>query len=291
MIYDIPHRVSDGLRRENEAHEEGHSGEQLARIPEIEEAERPLKAFLETAEGMQLVETMSQLSPNSLVLDIGPGEGNTSLLLAQRGHRVCVVEPSYCLCQVIEKRAEYYEVPITIYHVNAESLDHLPVRDFDACVFHASLHHCDDPVRALANCYDVLKDGGRAFLLNEPILQFYKSKKAFYRLLEEKPEELGHYGGNEHIYYFSEYLAMLREAGFESAKGHPSNRYVNPESYLRLLKKQNVPAKKIATRKVYYKLVQGLIRSGIVGKPALALLQRMSMLQAYFVAEKRDRAA
>ncbi len=286
MIHHIPHDVSDGLRRENAAHAEGVSEATLRAIYAREKADKPLERFLQTAEGMQVAETMNQLRPESLILDIGPGEGNTSLLLAKAGHRVVVAEPALCLCQIIEKRAEVHQLALTIYNVNAESLDRLPVRSFNACVFHASLHHCDDPVRALTNCYDLLQEGGKAFLLNEPILQFYKSKQAFYRLLEEKPEELGHYGGNEHIYYFSEYLSMLCEAGFQTAKGHPSNRYCNPASYIRLLRAQNVPAKKIFARKLYYKGIQGLLRSGFVGRPVISLLQRLSLLQAYFVAEK-----
>ena len=43
---------------------------------------------------------------------------------------------------------------------------------------------------------------------------------------------MGHYGGNEHIYYFKEYYNMLKEAGFTRIEFHWANRQIDPRKTL-----------------------------------------------------------
>lgn len=287
MIHRIPHPISTGLQTELEAHQlcldDGALGRFMELYPTREEL---VQSFLAEASGLQYADALKDLPAGQRIVDIGVGFGHSSLFMAAKGYAVSAVEPSVGMCEVIEQRAQKYGLALDIYSVTAESLDRMPARDFDACAFNASFHHCDDPLLALRNCHKLLRPGGKIFLLNEPILQFYRSKAKFYRMLEENPDEIGHYGGNEHIYYHHEYLRMLREAGFRNIRSPISPRYVQPESYLAILERLHTAPRKIRLRRYYYGGVRMLTRVGPLGWPALAVLRRLSMLQSYFLAEK-----
>ena len=51
-------------------------------------------------------------------------------------------------------------------------------------------------------------------ILIEPTLKPWRTKSWFFRKLATDPIGMGHYGGNEHIYYNWEYDRLLRHAGF-----------------------------------------------------------------------------
>jgi SAM-dependent methyltransferase len=285
MIHRIEYAVSTGLQTELEAHQlsidDGALGRFLDKYPTRDDL---VRGFLAEPAGQQYADAIKEIPKGSRILDIGVGFGNSSLYLAAEGYAVSAVEPSVSMCEVIEARAKKYDLDLDIYSVTGEALDLLPAGEFDACAFNASFHHCDDPMAALKNCHTLLRPGGQLFLLNEPVLQFYRSKAKFYRQLEENPEEMGHYGGNEHIYYHGEYMAMLRDAGFRNIRCELSPRYTNPKSYIDILKQQNTS--KIGLRKLYYGGIHTLTRIGPLGWPGLALLRKLSMLQSYYLAVK-----
>jgi SAM-dependent methyltransferase len=287
VIQIIPHAISEGLRKENEIHHQhkgGHTREQLqAEYPTMEEF---LKRFLNRAEGWQFVRAVAELKPGARVLDIGAGTGRTSVYLASQGHRVAALEPSPDLCRFIADAAQLYGLSLDIYNATAETIDRLPVRDFDACIFNASFHHCDEPERALAGCHQVLVRGGRVLLLNEPLLQLFRSKAWFQRQLAEGALVTGDYGGNEHTYYHHEYIAMLKAARFGEIRDYLSLRYLNPERYLHRIERRRAPLREVRSRRLYYRAIHLLARSGPLGRPALALLKRLSLVQTYFVATK-----
>ncbi len=287
MIHRISYAVSAGLQAELEAHQlcidDGALGRFLEKYPSREDL---VSGFLAEPAGQQYADAIRSLPAGQRILDIGVGFGNSSLFLAAQGYAVAAVEPSEGMCEIIEKRAQKYDLELDIYSVTGESLDRLPVADFDACAFNASFHHCDDPMAALRNCHRLLRPGGKMFLLNEPVLQLYKSKAKFYRQLRENPEEMGHYGGNEHIYYHHEYLRMLKDAGFRNVRCPMSPRYSNPNTYLNILKLQHANPRKIALRRMYYGGVHFLTKLGPLGWPTLAAMRRLSLLQSYYLAEK-----
>jgi len=95
------------------------------------------------------------------ILDIGFGRGQTSLYLAHMGHEVHALEPSPLHCEILEKACEKYQLPIAIYIGGGEDIEQIPSEDFDLCIFNSSLHHCDDPMKALKACLKKLKPGGK----------------------------------------------------------------------------------------------------------------------------------
>src|SRR5205807_2378249 len=103
--------------------------------------------------------------------------GVTSAYLALMGHEVTAVEPSLDLCREMKEHFSRLGIPAYIVNGTGEELHQLSTT-FDAAVFYSSLHHCDDPVRALRNVHGRLKPGG-AVVLFEPVLKFYRSKKWF----------------------------------------------------------------------------------------------------------------
>lgn len=287
MIRTIPHPVSEGLRQENEVHERlaaEYAPERLRRKHPT--AATFLEPFLAGEEGLQYTRALAEVRPGSRILDIGAGYGRSSIYLASLGHRVSVAEPSIDLCRGIEAASEQYGLPLDIYQVAAEYLDRLPARGFDACVFNASLHHCDDPAQALAHCHALLAPGGKVFLLNEPLLPFFRSKAWFHRQVEDNTLVTGHYGGNEHTYYRHEYVAMLRAARFGEVRDALSLRYLRPERYLCKIEQRGAGRRRVAARSLYYGTIRGLCRSGVLGRPVLGLLKRLSLLQVYFIATK-----
>lgn len=147
------------------------------------------------------------------VLDVGVGRGQSSMYLALQGYEVVAIEPNLRFCSILESEANRFGLHVTPCHGVAEDINKIDAQ-FDAVFFNASLHHCDDPRRALRFAFDRLKPGGKIFLVNENFLRPWRSKAWFQRMLVKDPTAMGHYGGNEHAYHNWDYAAMLRAAGF-----------------------------------------------------------------------------
>jgi len=156
------------------------------------------------------------------ILDIGVGNGGSSLYLGKLGHEVSCVEPSIEFCKLISKAAKKFSISLKIYNSTAEDLKLKFTKKFDVIFFNASLHHCDDPLLALNNAHKALKPGGFVFLSSETHLKPWQTEKSFKKLLEKYPLKMGHYGGNEHAYSSRKYVSMLKKANFINVKKTPS---------------------------------------------------------------------
>lgn len=285
MIHSLPHDISPGLQQENEVHAQVAAGcaaqdSKHACLADF------LQEYMGTTGGSRFVRSLPPLAKGAMVLDVGVGAGHSSIFLASRGCQVHAVEPSLALCRVLEETARRFALPLEIYHTTAEALGPLPADRYDAVVFNASFHHCDGPAAALAHCRRLLRPDGMLLLLNEPQLQIYTSKARYYRRLQEAPEEMGHYGGNEHTYYYHEYLAMLRQAGFQEVQTTLAPRYLHPDDHLAQLRHQHQRGAKLLARQWYYRTVVALTKGGAAGDTLLALLRRLSLVQTNFQARK-----
>ena len=171
---------------------------------------------------------IQDLGKNLKILDVGVGAGQSAAFLANNGHQVWAVEPSPDFCRVLSFVKIKFNLNLHPVCSVGEDLDKLSEKNFDAVFFNSSLHHCDDPIISLKNAYALLKPGGVIFLSAESFLRPWVKKKKWYQRLETHPEEMGHYGGNEHAYYTWEYKSMLREAGFSDVKMLPSAQFLEP---------------------------------------------------------------
>jgi S-adenosylmethionine-dependent methyltransferase len=87
------------------------------------------------------------------VLDVGAGLGETSLRLAANGHRVTLLEPSVCLLETVEAKAqsEMPEREPNLFFLNQriEDMEDCAVEGYDLILCHETIEFVDDPLRAL----------------------------------------------------------------------------------------------------------------------------------------------
>jgi SAM-dependent methyltransferase len=171
-------------------------------------AEQYWKAGISTAP-YQYEMLLSSLPKGSRILDVGVGFGQSSVFLAALGYDVYAVEPTLLMCQVIQEAAQRFKLLLTVVQAVGEDLSEIG-SDFDVVVFNSSLHHCDDPIRAISESFKCLKPGGQILLVGENMLKPWMSQERYLRLLEKDPLGMGHYGGNEHAYHNSTYIRMLK---------------------------------------------------------------------------------
>ena len=83
-----------------------------------------------------------------------------------------------------------------------------PTESADLVVMDAAFHHAADPARIARVMFDLAKPGGLVMLMREPTLNFLKHTRD-HGITDD-------YGGFEREYYRPEYLAFLRDAGFDA---------------------------------------------------------------------------
>jgi SAM-dependent methyltransferase len=242
--------------------------------------------FLQSPGGVEVQHYVASLPTPLKILDIGCGRGESSVLLSMQGHQVHAVEPSAAMCEVIDYVSQKFSLPIKTYQGIGETVDLLSESDFDLCLFNASFHHCEKPLNVLKNCFLKLKKGGKILLLNEPILKFYRSKQWYQEALEKFHEQMGHYGGNEHIYYFHEYKELLSQAGFGNCKDYFHQRLNHPSLVIR-----NDCSKKLSDSKLLFKffvlvLFKQMIQNPLLSKTIMFALKRLSLVPMAFEATR-----
>ncbi|MCG3205580.1 MAG: hypothetical protein KCHDKBKB_02302 [Elusimicrobia bacterium] len=209
------------------------------------------------------------------VLDVGVAYGLTSAYLALKGFDVTCVEPALKLCQDMDANFSRLGIKAQVVQGIGEVIDQIK-GPFELVVFYSSLHHCDDMDKTLSGARRVLVPGGKIFLF-EPVLKFYRSKAWFFRQMEEHPEKVGHYGGNEHIYRTSEYIDYLERVGFKNVTVVPSL------TYSRAPKKAPWDnALRFFLKRIYFWGVRTLLLR-LPGVPAL--LNKLSLLNPVIVGE------
>jgi SAM-dependent methyltransferase len=290
-IIKIPYDASPGLIREQSAHRATVAEDQdrMAAFASLAEVAGP---FQNSVVGAEVIERVDELGKTALrILDIGVGLGASSLVLASKGHLVTCVEPSSDYCEWIAHYAEMFGLRLTVVEATAEALNRLD-GEFDVCLFNASLHHCDDPLLALRNCYGRLRPGGTILLINEPVLKIYRTKTWFYRMLREQPLVMGHYGGNEHTYYYGEYRNMLSAAGFTNIADRIHVRNQRPRQTLDEMLQREIDGHKVYSdhailiRFIWFLTLARTARIPLVGAMLLGFMKHLSLITVTFSAQR-----
>ena len=102
------------------------------------------------------------------LVDVGGGTGGVAIPLAERGHRVTVVDPSADALATLERRASDAGMTQRVRGVQGDTADLsrlFPTRQIDAVVCHRVLDVVESPADALAAMGDVLRPGGALSLL------------------------------------------------------------------------------------------------------------------------------
>jgi SAM-dependent methyltransferase len=225
------------------------------------------------------------------VLDVGFGLGFSTMCLVERGFDVVGLEPSAACIEAAQAAAKKFGLPFDAICATAEDIGDTVESTFDVVLFHSCLHHCDDPEGALSSAYRVLRPGGRVVLV-EPTLKPWHTKKWFQHQLEVNPVKMGHYGGNEHIYYTSEYQAMLRRASFTGIQWRPRLAYADLRQLLSDKIHTTIDGQytfsllDIALRAVFYVGTASIMNSERMSQP----LKLLSLIDGVFVGFKKASA-
>ncbi len=100
------------------------------------------------------------------VLDIGGGTGGSAVRIAERGHRVSVIDPSPDALASLDRRAREQGVEVSGRQGDlADLLDVVATDTVDLVLCHGVLEVVDDPAAAVATLRQVLRPGGHLSLL------------------------------------------------------------------------------------------------------------------------------
>jgi ubiquinone/menaquinone biosynthesis C-methylase UbiE len=110
------------------------------------------------------------LRPDSSVLDLGAGWGNTSVWLARMGYRVTAVDIEPRFVELIRERSRRKELNVEVIQADFQIV-HSFDRKWDAVLFFESFHHCADHRALVAGLDHVVAPGGKVIFAAEPITE------------------------------------------------------------------------------------------------------------------------
>ncbi len=115
------------------------------------------------AERIVQIERHARPLAGARLLDLGAGMGGFAVAAALHGAHVTVSEYNKQYCQIIQLRAERYDINLPIVNGAGE---HLPFRDaqFDLVVCWDVLEHVQDPIAVLHEISRTLAPGGQLLL-------------------------------------------------------------------------------------------------------------------------------
>ena len=113
-----------------------------------------------------LAETLLLLVPPLVIADLGAGEGTVSQLLARRAREVIAVDNADKMVAYGSALARKHG--LRNLHYRKGDLEALPIDDrtVDVAFFSQSLHHAQQPDRALEEAFRILRPGGRVIVLD-----------------------------------------------------------------------------------------------------------------------------
>lgn len=113
-----------------------------------------------------LLERDDSLGEQALIVDIGGGTGGFAVPLAERGHRVQVIDPSPDALAALDRRAREAGVEDRVVGQQGDVSDLSDlVADADLVLCHGVLDVVGDPVDALGTIASALRPGGHLSLL------------------------------------------------------------------------------------------------------------------------------
>lgn len=104
-----------------------------------------------------------ELPANASVLDMGTGPGFFPALLAPMGYRVTAIDYSGEMVERAKQRFDEMKLDVSVLQMDAQALT-FPDESFDAVVCRNVIWNLDEPEKAYAQMYRVLRPGGKAII-------------------------------------------------------------------------------------------------------------------------------
>jgi ArsR family transcriptional regulator len=168
-----------------------------------------------------LARALMCLAPQQRYVDLGIGDGQLTLMLAQTAHEVTAVDISPKMLAQLERRAA--DLGLTNITSLEADLEDMPLADggHDIAVMSQALHHAQSPARALKEAHRVLTRGGRLLVID---------------LLAHTEEWVQEKLNHQHLGFTEEELErLLGEAGFTDIRVERAARDARPPHFMTLI--------------------------------------------------------
>ncbi len=217
------------------------------------EADLPLNVerFKNEEEFKETLKLLQKHAPNAkTILDIGAGNGISSVAFALAGYQVTVVEPDpsdTVGAEAIRILKKYYKLEnLEIFEAFAEEIK-FPDNNFDVVYARQCMHHAYDLDKFVAESSRVLKKDGVFMTIRDHVVFGEKDKQWFLEM-----HLLQKYYGGENAFSPDEYKNAMQKAGLElkeeikhyenvvnffpanaeDIKNHISNQYAQRKKFL-----------------------------------------------------------
>jgi SAM-dependent methyltransferase len=158
------------------------------------------------------------------IVDIGGGTGGFAVPLAERGHRVLVVDPNPDALAALARRAAESNVTDLVTGIQGDLADlrQLVDSDADLVLCHGVLEVVEDPADALAGIRDVLRPGGTLSLLvaQRHAAVIARAMAGHFQQAHDLLDRTDDSGRVGHRYTHDEIAALVGSVGLEVAAVH-----------------------------------------------------------------------
>jgi len=114
-----------------------------------------------------------------VVADLGAGEGTLSQMLARHARKVIAIDNSEKMVEFGAALAREHGFANLEYRLGDIEDPPIPAGTVDLALFSQALHHANNPARALAAAYRLLKRGGRVAVLDLLAHQFEQAREMY----------------------------------------------------------------------------------------------------------------
>ncbi len=126
-----------------------------------------------------LAEALLKVMNYEVVADLGAGEGTLSQLLAQRAKHVIAIDISPKMVEFGKNLALQNDLPNLEFRLG--EIEDVPIDNatVDLAILSQALHHAEEPSRAIAEAYRILKPGGCLLILDLAKHSFTKAYELY----------------------------------------------------------------------------------------------------------------
>ncbi|GAB4485467.1 MAG: hypothetical protein OHK0045_02930 [Raineya sp.] len=173
-----------------------------------------VERFIKSEEFAETLNILKKYQPTATsILDIGAGNGVSSIAFALSGYQVTAVEPDKSEtigAGAVRKLKEHYQLSnIEIFESFAEEIQ-FPDEHFDIVYARQCMHHAYDLEKFVAQASRVLKKGGLFMTVRDHVVFDPKDKEWFLAM-----HPLQKFYGGENAFSAEEYKSAMKKAGLE----------------------------------------------------------------------------